>query len=107
MSLIRNINFVLERQKQKCKKNTHLYKIVVFFLQLTYNMYRKGDIMLKKIKLDNYTTFIKPTEIDFSATNYKFLENENVGRNRVLRMFVCWRKCLRKNENIKKYYLVT
>ncbi len=41
--------------------------------------------MLKKIKLDNYTTFIKPTEIDFSATNYKFLENENVGSNKLLK----------------------
>ena len=41
--------------------------------------------MLKKIKLDNYTTFIKPTEIDFSATNYKFLETENVGSNKILK----------------------
>ena len=41
--------------------------------------------MLKKIKLDNYTTFTKPTEIDFSATNYKFLENENVGSNKILK----------------------
>ena len=41
--------------------------------------------MLKKIKLDNYTTFIKPTEIDFSATNYKFLESENVGSNKILK----------------------
>ena len=39
--------------------------------------------MLKKIKLDNYTTFINPTEIDFSATNYKFLETENVGSNKI------------------------
>lgn len=41
--------------------------------------------MLKKIKLDNYTTFIKPSEIDFSATNYRFLENENVGSNKILK----------------------
>ena len=41
--------------------------------------------MLKKIKLDNYTTFIKPTEIDFTATNYKFLESENVGNNKILK----------------------
>ena len=41
--------------------------------------------MLKKIKLDNYTTFMQPTEIDFSATNYKFLENENVGNSRILK----------------------
>ena len=41
--------------------------------------------MLKKIKLDNYATFINPTEIDFSATNYKFLESENVGSNKILK----------------------
>ena len=41
--------------------------------------------MLKKIKLDNYTTFINPTSIDFTATNYKFLENENVGDNKILK----------------------
>ena len=41
--------------------------------------------MLKKIKLDNYVTFIKPTEIEFSATNYKFLEKENVGDNKLLK----------------------
>ena len=40
---------------------------------------------MKKIKVDNYDTFIKPTEIDFSATNYKFLESENVGSNRLLK----------------------
>ena len=47
--------------------------------------------MLKRIKIDNYKTFIKPTSIDFSATNYKFLENENVGSN--------------KSQNIEKMYL--
>ena len=41
--------------------------------------------MLKKIKLDNYVTFTKPTEIDFTATNYKFLEGENVGNNKLLK----------------------
>ena len=41
--------------------------------------------MLKKIKLDNYTTFIQPTEIDFSASNYKFLESENVGSKKILK----------------------
>ncbi len=41
--------------------------------------------MLKKIKLDNYTTFISPTEIDFTASNYKFLESENVGSNKILK----------------------
>jgi len=41
--------------------------------------------MLKKIKLDNYVTFIKPTEIEFSATNYKFLEKKG-GNMRNLRI---------------------
>lgn len=41
--------------------------------------------MLKKIKLDNYVTFTKPTEIDFTATNYKFLESDNVGDNKLLK----------------------
>lgn len=41
--------------------------------------------MLSKIKLDNYATFFKETTIDFSATNYKFLEEENVGSNRILK----------------------
>lgn len=41
--------------------------------------------MLKKIKLDNYVTFINPTEIDFTATNYRFLEKENVGTNKILK----------------------
>lgn len=41
--------------------------------------------MLKKIIIDNFKTFTKPTTIDFSATNYKFLESENVGKNRILK----------------------
>lgn len=41
--------------------------------------------MLKKIKLENYLTFIEPTVIDFTSTNYKFLENENVGDNKILK----------------------
>ncbi len=41
--------------------------------------------MLEKIVLDNFKTFINETTIDFSATNYKFLENENVGNNRILK----------------------
>lgn len=41
--------------------------------------------MLEKIVLNNFTTFVNETEIDFSATNYKFLESENVGRNRILK----------------------
>ena len=53
--------------------------------------------MLKSIKLNNYTTFINPTTIDFSATNYKFLD-ENIGDNKIYyirffnikRKFVCF-----------------
>ncbi len=41
--------------------------------------------MLKKIKLENYLTFIEPTIIDFTSTNYKFLEDENVGNNKLLK----------------------
>lgn len=41
--------------------------------------------MLKKITLTNFKTFIKSTDIDFSATNYKFLEEDNVGSNRILK----------------------
>ena len=41
--------------------------------------------MLKKITLNNFKTFTKETDIEFSATNYKFLENENVGDNRILK----------------------
>lgn len=41
--------------------------------------------MLKNIKLKNFATFVEPTTIDFSATNYKFLESENVGSNRILK----------------------
>lgn len=41
--------------------------------------------MLKKIIINNFKTFINSTEIDFNATNYKFLESENVGPNRILK----------------------
>ncbi len=41
--------------------------------------------MLKEIKLDNYATFMSPTQVDFSSTNYKFLESENVGENKILK----------------------
>lgn len=41
--------------------------------------------MLKKITLTNFKTFIKPTNINFSATSYKFLEKDNVGSNRILK----------------------
>lgn len=41
--------------------------------------------MLTEITLNNYTTFIKKTKFDFKATNYKILEETNVGDNRVLK----------------------
>lgn len=41
--------------------------------------------MLTKIELKDYTTFINKTIFDFNATNYKILEDTNVGENRVLK----------------------
>lgn len=41
--------------------------------------------MLTSITLKNYTTFIKERTFDFKATNYKILEDTNVGNNRVLK----------------------
>lgn len=41
--------------------------------------------MLTKIILKDYTTFINETVFDFKATNYKILEDTNVGENRVLK----------------------
>ena len=41
--------------------------------------------MLKRIILNNFTTCINETKIDFSATNYKFLENENIGSDKILK----------------------
>lgn len=41
--------------------------------------------MLTSITLKDYTTFIKKTTFDFKATNYKILEESNVGDNRVLK----------------------
>jgi len=41
--------------------------------------------MLRRITLDNYKTFTQKTTIDFSATNYKFLEETNVGNRRTLK----------------------
>ena len=41
--------------------------------------------MLTGITLKDYTTFISTTIFDFNATNYKILENTNVGKNRVLK----------------------
>lgn len=41
--------------------------------------------MLTSITLKDYTTFIKKTTFDFTATNYKILEETNVGSGRVLK----------------------
>lgn len=41
--------------------------------------------MLTSITLKDYTTFIKKTVFDFKATNYKILEETNVGDNRILK----------------------
>lgn len=41
--------------------------------------------MLTSIILKDYTTFISKTIFDFNATNYKILEDTNVGKNRVLK----------------------
>ena len=41
--------------------------------------------MLTSIILKDYTTFINETIFDFKATNYKILEDTNVGANRVLK----------------------
>ncbi len=41
--------------------------------------------MLTGITLKDYTTFIGETTFDFRATNYKILEDNNVGDNRVLK----------------------
>ena len=41
--------------------------------------------MLTGITLKDYTTFISETTFDFTATNYKILEDTNVGANRVLK----------------------
>ena len=41
--------------------------------------------MLTSIILRDYTTFISETIFNFNATNYKILEDTNVGSNRVLK----------------------
>ena len=43
------------------------------------------DKILTNIILKEYTTFIKETIFDFRATNYKILEETNVGDNRILK----------------------
>lgn len=40
--------------------------------------------MLKSITLENYTTYIKKTKVDFGATNYKILEKDNT-KNGILK----------------------
>lgn len=41
--------------------------------------------MLRRILVDNYTTYINPTVFDFQSKNYKFLKDENVGREKILK----------------------
>ncbi len=41
--------------------------------------------MLTSIMLKDYTTFINETIFEFKATNYKILEDSNVGANRILK----------------------
>ena len=41
--------------------------------------------MLTSITIKDYTTFIKERTFDFKATNYKILEETNVGEDRVLK----------------------
>lgn len=41
--------------------------------------------MLTSLTLKDYTTFIGETIFDFKATNYKILEDTNVGSNRILK----------------------
>lgn len=41
--------------------------------------------MLTGIVLKDYTTFVEETVFNFRATNYKILENTNVGDNRILK----------------------
>ena len=41
--------------------------------------------MLTSLTLKDYTTFIGETTFDFKATNYKILEDTNVGSNRILK----------------------
>ncbi len=41
--------------------------------------------MLKKIVIENFTTFKDKTTIDFTATNYKLLSETNVGNNKILK----------------------
>ena len=43
------------------------------------------DKMLTSIMLKDYTTFINETIFEFKATNYKILEDSNVGANRILK----------------------
>ena len=41
--------------------------------------------MLKSIEVENYTTFIDKTKIDFTATNSKILDKTNVGDNKIVK----------------------
>jgi AAA15 family ATPase/GTPase len=41
--------------------------------------------MLKSVTVENFTTYINKTVFDFQSKNYKFLEKENVGSDRILK----------------------
>lgn len=41
--------------------------------------------MLKNITIENFTSYINETTFDFQSKNYKFLEKENVGENKILK----------------------
>ena len=41
--------------------------------------------MLKTISISNYTTFIKKRTLDFTASKYTFLEDDNVGSSNILK----------------------
>ena len=56
--------------------------MVVFFYNCFINIIG-GVTYARKIVMDNYTTFINETAVDFGATSYKFL-SENV-ENKILK----------------------
>lgn len=41
--------------------------------------------MLEKIKIKNFATYTKETTVDFKATDYKLLEDENVISSKILK----------------------
>lgn len=41
--------------------------------------------MLKRITIENFKTYINKTVFDFESKNYKFLEEDNIGKNKILK----------------------